>query len=207
MVAGVYIVRTQGASTHVKVIPVAPHRRLCSAQTKWVRGMKTVLINAFICAFLYVAWAWTLPQASLLRRFLRPFSRYVAWLGLWHSWNMFAPNPLSATRYLRARIKLANGDCVIWAAPHAGEAGHVRAFLMMRHRKFQLSLQGRYYLPLRAALADYLLRKYNFEENPPVEIRLLSYQQIIPPPGETERARPALSESVVYTREVIPDWI
>ncbi len=140
--------------------------------------------NVFIAFYLFVVVAWTSPQGSPLRRLVRPFVKFVRWSGLWHSWEMFAPDPLSATRYLLAEITLRDGDTLLWHAPSVDDQPAWRAFRQMRHTKYQSTVFRKDHAFLRGPLVHYLLRKYDFADNPPVAVRLLcAYRPVSPDEG------------------------
>jgi hypothetical protein len=135
--------------------------------------------SVLIIAYLIFAWGWTSPEKSILRRVLAPMGRRLRWAGFWHSWNMYAPDPLSSTRYLNAEITLQNGDIILWKAPRVDDLPVWRSFREMRHTKYQDTLFRKHHSYLCAPLAQYLLRIYSTDANPAVHLRLVCLYQTV----------------------------
>jgi hypothetical protein len=68
--------------------------------------MTTHWSDLFIVLYVFIAWCWNLPDDSPGRRIVVPLSRFVQWLGLWHAWNMFAPNPVRESRRLAVQGRI-----------------------------------------------------------------------------------------------------
>jgi hypothetical protein len=159
-------------------------------------------VNLFIAAYLTFAWLWAMPGGSPLRRLIEPVAKYVRWLGLWHSWNMFVPDPTRTNRYLEAEVRLASGAVATWRACRLCELRPVRAFLSKRHRKFQLNVVRNHYHVIRPALCDYLARQLARPDDPAVEVRLLYCFQEVPGPGVILPADAPFARTVLHRRDV-----
>ncbi len=72
------------------------------------------MIDGFIIVFLLWLWYFNLRADSPLRRLVRYFQELFLYLGLWHSWAMFAPEPLHVNRRLKAVIHYADGSIDEW---------------------------------------------------------------------------------------------
>ena len=113
-------------------------------------------VNAFIVAYLLVAWGWNLPPDMPLQRLVNKVRGVVLYLGLWHSWNMFAPEPLYVNRRLSAVLYLANGETRVWEALDLGRMPWWRAFFEVRDRKYQDNLLSGELAYLKPALCEWL---------------------------------------------------
>ena len=134
--------------------------------------MSTVLVNFFIVLYLSFAWCWVQPKTSPFSWLIYPFRKYLRWLGLAHSWNMFAPTPTRSNRYMQAELTFASGTVRVWKAPRLSEFNRFDAFLSERHKKFQLSVLKSTSGFVRPALCEYLIRAYDSPTDPPVEVKL-----------------------------------
>lgn len=160
-----------------------------------------IVVNVFIAGYVFLTLAWTAPEGAPLRRFIAPFSRWVRWSGLWHSWNMFAPDPLSATRYLVVEIVLRSGAVLLWQAPRVDDQPILRAFRQMRHTKYQSALFQKNQAYLRGPLVQYMLAKYDFADDPPVEVRLVCMQRAVAPEDPSLLTR-AFTRHVFHSQQV-----
>lgn len=165
--------------------------------------MQEAGVNLFIAAYLTFAWLWTLPGGSPLRRLIVPLEKHVRWLGLWHSWNMFVPDPTRTNRYIEAEVRLFSGDVGTWRAPRLCEMGAVHAFLSKRHRKYQLNLVRNHYHVIRPALCDYLAKQFGTPADPPVEVTLLYFFREVSEPGYVTPVAP-FARTVLHRRDVPP---
>ena len=159
-------------------------------------------VNLFIAAYLAFAWLWSLNSRSPLRRLAGPFEKHVKWLGLWHSWNMFVPDPSRTNRYIEAEITLASGAVVTWRAVRLSELNRINAFLSKRHRKYQLNLVRNHYHVIRPALCDYLAGRFGSPEDPATEVTLFHFFYEVPEPGGMMPAAPLFARTVLHRREV-----
>jgi hypothetical protein len=117
--------------------------------------------DALIVMWLFVAWCWNLPEDSPGKWLVRPLARVVSWLGLWHGWNMFAPNPIRSSRRLAVRVEYADGSKYEWRPPGTLPEGYWRAFLHAHHRKFSDNAAAGKVKGLRWSLAELALERLN----------------------------------------------
>ncbi len=115
--------------------------------------------DLFIVLFLFIAWFWNLPEDAPGKWLVRPLGKVVYWIGLWHGWNMFAPNPVRASRRLAVRVDYADGSRYEWRPPGALPEGFWSAFLHAHHRKFTDNVASGKVKGLRGALAGYAVKK------------------------------------------------
>lgn len=68
---------------------------------------------------------------------IRPFTSYLRTVGLYQTWNLFAPNPTTTAVSVEAKGTFANGSSFHWAFPQRPSADLVSEILWERSRKFQ----------------------------------------------------------------------
>jgi hypothetical protein len=112
-----------------------------------------------IVVYCWIAWCWNLPADSGLRRLVNPLSPLVQWLGLWHDWRMFAPNPMRTNRRVLVRVDYSDGTRREWRPPSTGDVGWWRGFLYARVRKFSENVYRAQQDALRVSFAYYVLMR------------------------------------------------
>jgi hypothetical protein len=112
-----------------------------------------------IVLYLVIIWCWNLPEDSPSKWLIRPLTRPVLWLGLWHGWNMFAPNPVRESRRLAVQVQYADGSRYEWRPPGTLPEKYWPAFLHARFRKFVENVCVGKIKSLRPSLAEYGLRR------------------------------------------------
>jgi hypothetical protein len=166
--------------------------------------MEAIAVNAFIVIYLLFAWVWNGGDGSVLKKLLWRCKRPYVWLGLWHGWAMFAPEPLRLNRQVVAEIHLAGGGMRVWTFKGVDGMSRWRAFLMMRDRKFEANLfDGEFAFLTRPALAEWLVRHFTGLGDRVTKVVLVCEQWLIPNPyGPTPPPDPELVRKVMYTRAV-----
>src|SRR3954470_14934396 len=74
-------------------------------------------INVFVLVHLYIMLVWGLPGSAFRSLLAKPVENYVIYWGLWHSWDMFSPDPLSLNFLVDAQITYQDGSTRIWEFP------------------------------------------------------------------------------------------
>lgn len=115
--------------------------------------------DILIVLFLVIAWCWNAPDNSPAKLLVYPLRRFVSFFGLWHSWNMFAPNPIRSSRRLAVEVRYADGSRYEWRPPGTLPETFWQAFLHARFRKFAENVRAGKIKSLQASLADYALRR------------------------------------------------
>ncbi len=156
------------------------------------------IINVFIAVYLFVAWAWRHPVGTVGRLATEPLVRVVRWLGLGQDWSMFTPNPAFTGADLQVIVKRRSGAALVWEPPHTEDLSGWGAFRFFRYRAYANAMMSSWAAGSRASLAEYLLRKYDFGDDPPVEVVYTWIEQPIAPPGAAD-ASGAPVRSVFYT--------
>jgi hypothetical protein len=158
---------------------------------------RTILVNAFIALYLFVAWSWGQPSDSWLGRAVAPFSKLVLWLGLGQTWGMFAPDPAMVEGHLVAVITTAGGGRIEWAPPRMADLSYREAFRKFRYQKYEASVLDGDTDYLRPALAEYLMRLH--AERTPVRVDLVYHDHDVPGPEDEAQDEPERRELVFYS--------
>ncbi len=152
--------------------------------------VKCRAISAFILFHIVVITSLSIPSDTQVGRTIgKQFARYAQRAGLFQSWDMFAPNPVSANTYVDAEITFRNGQKRLWTFPQMNELGYVERYFKERYRKFA---NERLQLATNSALlpdaARYIARLNADASNPPQSVKIVYHWSVIPPPplpGET----------------------
>src|SRR5262245_33332305 len=105
---------------------------LNQSKERWKRA----LISVFILFHLYIMAIWGLPGSTFRYFFSQPIEKYVIETGLWHSWDMFSPDPLAINFNVKAEILYQNGLFRIWTFPRMEKLGYWARFQKERYRKW-----------------------------------------------------------------------
>ena len=157
-----------------------------------------VLTNVFIVAFLVAAWCWRAGEGTFAHAIVRPIRPLIDWLGLGQDWSMFTPDPALSGNDLQVIITRRSGKSIVWEPPRMDELSPWNAFRTFRYRGFANSLMSDRVGDAKPALADYLLRKYDFADDPAIAIVFTVIDRPIAAPGQLVPAEPP-AQSVFYT--------
>jgi hypothetical protein len=146
-----------------------------------------LLVDAFIAAYVIGVWCWWLPPRGIARTHLGPVLSVLRWAGFEQVWSMFTPDPPNASHELQAIIRLRSGRIVVWRPAPTGLSAWA-AFVRFRYREYASTILSDAAAPCRPALIDYLLRKYRFDGDPPVEVMLTCLRTPVAAPGQHEAA-------------------
>jgi hypothetical protein len=161
-------------------------------------GDVRIITDAFIVAYLVIAWCWRAGEGTFSHRLVRPIRPLVDWLGLGQNWSMFTPDPALSGADLQVIVKRRSGGALVWEPPRMDTLSPWRAFRSFRYRGFANSLMSDRSGDCKPALAEYLLRKYDFGDDPAVEIVFTLIDRPIAAPGSAEAAGPP-TQSVLDT--------
>ena len=139
-------------------------------------------ISIFILVHLYIIVTWGLPGSRFRTAVIQPVQDYVINTGLWHSWDMFSPEPLAVNFHLEAEITYADGARGIWEFPRMEKLGLWERFQKERYRKWRERVRQDSYSPVWADTARYIARLHNNPVNPPRRIVLIRHWEPISPP-------------------------
>ena len=145
---------------------------------RWWRGV----ISIFILVHIYIMAAWGLPGSSFRTGLVQPVQDYVIQTGLWHSWDMFSPDPLSVNFRVEAEITYADGSKGIWEFPRMEEFGMWQRFQKERYRKWRERVRQDAFGTVWTDTTRYIARLHNNPTNPPKRIALIRRWEPITPP-------------------------
>jgi hypothetical protein len=155
--------------------PVPPTRKM----PRWQRG----LIQAFIIVHVYIIVFWGLPSSNFRAKMVQPVEDYVIWSGLWHSWDMFSPDPLSLNFNVAAQITYQDGTTKMWEFPRMERMGLWERYGKERWRKWRERVRQDSYSPIWNDTVQWIARENNtIPGNPPTQITLIRYWNQIPSP-------------------------
>ena len=144
--------------------------------------MKRLAINLFIGFHLLAVAFWCVPVDSplipLARDLVRP---YFLWVGLFQSWDMFAPNPKGANTYLEATLVYKNGTRTTWTYPRMDQMCWREKLLKERYRKFAEMLQRDELDELLPDAARHIARLNHSPGNPITTVILIQKVSFIVP--------------------------
>ena len=86
--------------------------------------------NLIIVVFVVFMWCWDYPGDHPAKRFISKFSFPFIYMGFWHGWAMFAPEPIHVNRRMRAVLTFADGVTEEWRplSPEYRQTSVVLAF-------------------------------------------------------------------------------
>ncbi|MDA1232132.1 MAG: hypothetical protein O2856_15265 [Planctomycetota bacterium] len=117
------------------------------------------MTNCFIIIFLIFIWCWDYPADHPAKRFISKLGFPFVYLGFWHGWAMFAPEPIHVNRRLRAVLTFADGVTEDWCPLGPENSGKLINMLYARSFKYEHSLLsprvGYLYIPL----CEFLMRQ------------------------------------------------
>jgi hypothetical protein len=140
-------------------------------------------LNAFIVLHVYVIAAWGLPESQLRAVLVSPIENYVNFWGLWHSWDMFAPAPLSLNFRIEAIIQYQDGSTRTWNFPEMAKLSLWERYQKERYRKWAERVR----LDSSSAIWDdtcrFVARLNDTPTNHPTRVILIRHWEQIPPPA------------------------
>ena len=141
-----------------------------------------MLVNVCIVAILLWFWCFDLPADAPLRRLIGYLQKPFLYLGLWHGWAMFAPEPLHVNRRLKAIIQYADGSIDEWRPIEPLQTNWLIDLLWFRHFKFQFSVLTGADTVLWSPLCQWLVRQAKLDGLQVVSIQLIREYQTVNAP-------------------------
>jgi hypothetical protein len=162
-----------------------------------------LVIDLFIVVYLFVAWAWRQPAGTFGRVATEPLVTFLRWSGFGQDWSMFTPDPPVAGADVQIIVKRASGSAILWEPPSMAALSRWSAFRNFRYRTYANALLSTWAKDTaRPAVADYLLRKYDYGNDRPIELIYTWIEQPVAPPDVTEVAPVTRS---VFHSVTVPD--
>jgi hypothetical protein len=141
-----------------------------------------MLIDLFIIVLLIWFWCWDLPRDLPTRKFVGFVQKPFLWLGLWHNWAMFAPDPIRVNRRLKAIITYSEGSVDEWRPIEPGRSNWFLDLLWFRHFKYQFSVLSGANKVLWKPLCDWLCQQAALDGQTVTSIQLVREYQVVQSP-------------------------
>ncbi|HEX7861336.1 MAG TPA: hypothetical protein VF773_13470 [Verrucomicrobiae bacterium] len=138
-------------------------------------------ISAFVLVHLYIMVFWGMPASRFRAYMTDPINEYVIKTGLWHSWDMFSPDPISMIYRVHAQIHYRDGNMDFWEFPRMEKLGYLERSQKERWRKYRERIRQDAYGVAWDDAARYVARLHNNPTNPPKQIVLVREWDSIPP--------------------------
>ncbi len=177
--------------------PQAPSRTDDLAETKpiettesreFLRGILSAFLLFHIVAI--VCWAFPFQVAPIadIKNFERP---YMAWSGLFQSWDFFAPNPKRTNSFVEADVLTQSHRQIVWAFPRMEQLGYFDRYREERYRKFIEILPLQINAPLWPNVAAHIARLVGNPSDPPEAVVLIEFAGAISP-GDVAPPKPKI---------------
>jgi len=171
------------------------------------RSPRRLAVNAFILVYVGTIFCWTLPVESRLSRFINGLTRpAVLALGVWQSWDLFAPDPRTMQVRMDATVTLRDGATRNWVFFQSEGLGPIARLRQERYRKWAHDNVRLDEKPeLWAPTALFIARQFADERNPPVRVELhRHWADMLPPPksGLPERRETDWQQYTFYRRDI-----
>jgi len=155
-------------------------------------NVKRWAINLFLGFHLLGITCWCLPidtpVLALSRKFVRP---YFLWVGLFQSWDMFAPVPKGANTYIEATLIYSDRSRATWTYPRMDQLSLTQKLFKERYRKFADYLQTDDFDDLLPDAARYIARLNSRPQHPVKTIILVEkFSLIVPHPDGSNAPAP-----------------
>jgi hypothetical protein len=170
---------------------------------KPITGWRRLGLNVFITLSVAFLFFWGLPGTAMIK----PLIPAVNYLGLWHSWSMFAPTPLKIHFDVRAQVKYQDGTEAEWIAPRMQELSLWERANKERYRKWRERIRLDEYKTVSKETANFIARQmYKNPGNPPVVVKLTRYWVDLPPPvkGDYQPMPKSYTTKNSFTYATIP---
>lgn len=140
-----------------------------------MNSIEPFLINCFIALMLFILWAWDLPERSWLNRLVIKLQWPIEWLGLFHSWRMFSPDPTLDNYRLQFRLRLADGAVVAIEPEYFRFPAAQRQPICYPWTKLKMSLLEMESGPLRTSVCKYIAAEFRAQQpdKQPAEVQLV----------------------------------
>jgi hypothetical protein len=155
-----------------------------------------IAISVFILFHLIVILCWALPVDSApvlrVRQITRP---YMVWIGLFQSWDTFAPNPKGINATLEAVAITESHRQKVWVFPRMEQLSYWQRYREERYRKFAEVLPQPQLAPMWPDVAQHLLPQFRDPSDSVAMILLIQNSAPMTPWRKTE---PALTPHIFY---------
>lgn len=166
-----------------------------------------VLMTVVLAFYLYCLALIISPDTTWRTAFYKPLHPFLSALGIWQSWNVFAPMIRTDNFHLLAVITYKNGVTSLWEFPRQDLLTGIEQMRAERYRKWVNDrLRYHEYSFLLPDAARYIARLHNHLDSPPAVVELMYFSAPIPPPDSTEAVKaPAHTQhKTIFVYQVEP---
>lgn len=160
----------------------------------WRWNAWRLAISAYLVLHVTATLAWVVPPSPIKALLMPKFRYYMVPCGLWQSWGMFAPDPMSDTITLESEVIDAKGMRHAYAFAKIADLDWLSKMPKFRHPKLSANLLVEEYAPQREMVARHVARQLDIPADAyPVHVALF-YQVKSPPPlgvGQSDPMAPA----------------
>ena len=142
-----------------------------------------MLTDVFIMGWLLFAWNWDRPVTDPGRRVAALVGTPLLFLGLWHGWAMFAPDPIRFHRKLRAVILFDNGQAEHWEPLTADRESWLTRMWHVRNYKYQNAVLCGRNTELYVPLCCFLQKLASDDGRRVISVELYREYRAVNPPG------------------------
>ena len=140
-----------------------------------------LLINAFIVVYLFFAWCWDFPDNAPEKKLVNWLVKPVAWLGLYHGWKMFSPDPMSDNRHLQMEFTFEDGTSTLADYPECHKMSVWKAFSFVKARKWEERIFEDQHNQVRPGYAEYLCRQPEYADR---KVKKIAFWLVLQPIAE-----------------------
>lgn len=101
-----------------------------------------------------------------------PVQQYILSLGLFQSWDMFAPNPTNKDIWCDAIVRYRDGSEKVYTYPRVSEVNYAEKYVIERYRKFYERVNHDLFQWMWPDFAQRVAVKMDDPANPPVQVVL-----------------------------------
>lgn len=137
-----------------------------------------------------------------------PTQQYILAVGLWQSWDMFAPNPTHKDVWCDAIVRFESGRETTFQYPRVYLENYLGKYAKERYRKYYERAHLNSFSWMWEPFARHVARLVNTDPNdPPVEVLLRRHIILIPKPATAREYFAGLSEGKwISDAPALPDF-
>jgi hypothetical protein len=129
--------------------------------------------DLIIIVFLVFMWCWDYPADHPAKKFITKFSFPFIYMGFWHGWAMFAPEPIHVNRRMKALLYFDDGTTEIWRPLAPEYQQKLINLLYARSFKYEYTLLNPRMSFLYQPLCDFLIGQSNSASQKVVGVELI----------------------------------
>jgi hypothetical protein len=137
------------------------------------------VISALVTVVVLIGVVWNLPDSQVKRTVTPTLRPIAAASGLQQTWQMYAPDPISALEGMDVHVTMADDSERVWSW-HRGDRV-IGPFAWYRWQKMKEQAirepQG------RAGIAHWVVRELTTPAERPVRVQIRFRNELLPPPG------------------------